>query len=349
MQKKLFITFAVLLTIPLMLNGCQENEEPATNENTIVIDDLSAQTQEPDTSDPSQSTGSEANTTDAVQATTETAADAADSREFQNEYNENGEPLIVYEVIGNGENAAYSGNYNRYVYANGALRTMEKWTRSANGDTLVATTDYDYDGRGALQTITERLPDANGELYTYCKTERTNNYDGSVYIKTITYYAADGTAIQESEYTYTYDSRGNETFVTVSENGVVQNQISTDYVYDDSTLKTKIETTVQSIDNQPSKQKVVTTQFDARGNITERTEEDGNLTFITTYDYDANDREVGSRTVLKDGSVSEYTATEYEALGENRTRVTTRRFGSDGALVATEIICYDEQGNVFIP
>ena len=45
-------------------------------------------------------------------------------QEYKNEYTANGDPVIVYEVLGYGDNAVYSGNYERFVYRN--LRNGQK-------------------------------------------------------------------------------------------------------------------------------------------------------------------------------------------------------------------------------
>ena len=89
--------------------------------------------------------------------------------------------------------------------------------------------------------------------------------------------------------------------------------------------------------------------FDANGNVLSVSEDDTGIHYTTTYQYDSEGREVGSRTELSDGTVTEYTTSHYEDLGGDCIRITKRLYAADGTLSSTVITCLDACGNEFIP
>ena len=270
-------------------------------------------------------------------------------QEYKNEYTANGDPVIVYEVLGYGDNAVYSGNYERFVYRNGSVSTLEKWTKNANGDQLISTTDYEYDSKGSPRTVTERIPDARGELYVCCLTESVNNTDGTPATKSIIRYNSAGQIQSQTVYGYSYDDYGREILCTVTENGQLQSQTESVYTFEGRYLRQKSETTTDNPGTAAARIRSLTLTYDDKGNITERTEQDPNGIYTTVYEYDANNREINSRTQTANGAVSAYSITSYEDIGGGCTRVKVMLFDENGSLQTEQITCYDAQKNAFIP
>lgn len=269
--------------------------------------------------------------------------------EYRNEYTSGGEPSLLYEVVHSGGTAVYTGVYSRYVYSAGALTTLEKWSKSPTGDALISTVNYTYDGRGNLTRTDERIPDTQGNLYTYCLTEYVNNTDGDVAMKSISYLNADGTAKQQTVYGYTYDSYGRQTLCTVTEDGSFVSSTETVYVSENGRITEMTETATKYPGTPYEQKNVLTTVFDANGNVLSVSEDDTGIHYTTTYQYDSEGREVGSRTELSDGTASEYTTSHYEDLGGGCVKITKRLYAADGTLSSTVVSCLDACGNEYIP
>ncbi|MBE6812543.1 MAG: hypothetical protein E7523_06645 [Ruminococcaceae bacterium] len=308
----------------------QNDSSVPTADNSELID-ATLPAQEPTTEEP-----------------TTQAGPAADVK-YRNEYTADGLPSVLYEVIGNGENAVYSGVYCRYVYNGNSLTTMEKWNKNDNGDSLISTTDYGYDGRGHLTRAEERMPDVAGNLYTWCLTEIVNNADGQPATKSVSYLNTDGTVKEQTVYGYTYDDYGREILCTVTQDGDFVSRTETEYVFSGNTLAEKTETTVRYPDTAYEQRNVVKQTFDLNGNVLTKSEDSTGIHYTISYEYDAHGREVSSRTTQSDGTVTEYTATEYDDIGGGCTCITKRIFAQDGSLYSTLITCTDAYGNTYIP
>ncbi len=356
-MKKTVLLLSILTLLVLACTACKEDTQPTQpvyNDMQVSLQpDLSAIPTQDEASAP---TADGSTLTDDTQSAQEpsteeatTQAGPAAEEKYRNEYTASGLPSVIYEVIGSGANAVYSGVYNRYVYNGDTLSTIEKWNKNENGDSLISTTDYGYDGRGHLTRTEERLPDAQGDLYTYCLTEIVNNTDGKAATKSVSYLNTDGTAKQQTVYGYTYDDYGKEILCTVTEDGEFISKTETEYVYSGNTLTQKTETTTRYPDTAYEQKNVVTLTFDANGNVLTQSEDGTGVHYTVSYEYDAQGREVSSRTTQADGTVTEYTNTEYEDLGGGCTRTTKRIFAQDGSLYSTIVTNTDNYGNTYLP
>ncbi|MBQ3518267.1 MAG: hypothetical protein IJA31_02980 [Clostridia bacterium] len=356
-MKKTYIMPLLFCFLVLFCTACKND----TNTTQPAFNDMQVSLQPNLTTVPTQNTSSAPNATDSeltdsTQATqapateeTTTQAGPAAEEKYRNEYTENGQPSVIFEVIGSGENAVYSGIYSRYVYNGSSLTTIEKWNKSDSGDSLISTTDYGYDGRGHLTRTEERLPDAAGNLYTWCLTEMVNNTDGKPATKSVSWLNPDGTTKQQTVYGYTYDNYGRETLCTVTEDGSFVSKTETEYVFSGNTLTQKTETTVRYPDTAYEQRNVITQTFDASGNVLTKSEDGTGVHYTVSYEYDAQNREVASRTTQPDGTVTEYTSTEYEDLGGGCMRTTKRIFAQDGSLYSTIVTNTDNYGNTYLP
>ncbi len=350
MNKRILACFITIAITVLCMTACTKEEPVVQQNNSVHYEYTPSLTTAPAT----QADTDEENITDATE--TEPATEEATTvpgpsavQGYQNEYTENGDPVLVYEVLGYGDDAVYSGNYERFVYRNGSVSTREKWTKSAGGDKLISTTDYEYDSKGTVRTVTERLPDANGELYVSCLTESVNYTDGTPATKSIIRYDTAGRIQNQTVYGYTYDDYGREILCTRTENGHLQSQTETAYIFEDNHLRQKTETTTTDPGTAAARISSLTLVYDDNGNVTERTEQDANGIYTTSCEYDSFDREINSRTASANGTVTAYTITSYEDLGGGCTRVKVMLFDENGALYDEQITCYDAQKNAFIP
>ncbi len=355
-MKKAYLLPLILFLIVLGCTACKKDTDtqPVHNDMQVSLQpELTTIPTRNDTSVPTADNSELTETTQPTQAPTTqeqtTQAGPAAEEKYRNEYTANGLPSVLYEVIGSGENAMYSGVYRRYVYNGGSLTTIEKWSQNDNGDSLISTTDYGYDGRGHLTRTEERLPDAAGNLYTYCLTEIINNTDGKPATKSIAYLHTDGTTKQQTVYGYTYDDYGREILCTVTEDGDFVSRTETEYVFSGNTLTQKTVTTVRYPGTPYEQKNVLTQTFDARGNVLTKAENDTGIHYTIAYEYDDRDREVSSRTTQSDGTVTEYTATEYKDLGGGCTCTTKRIFAQDGSLYSTIVTNTDNYGNTYLP
>ncbi len=356
-MKKSYLLPLILCFIILGCTACKQDTQttqPVYNDMQVTLQpDLSAIPTNNDSTLPSAQDSELTDTTQPTQApTTEeatTQAGPAAEEKYRNEYTAGGLPSVIYEVLGSGENAVYSGVYSRYVYNGSTLTTIEKWSRNDSGDSLISTTDYSYDGRGHLTRTEERLPDMQGNLYTWGLTEIVNNTDGKAVTKSISYLNTDGSAKQQTVYGYTYDDYGREILRTVTEDGEFTSKTETEYVYSGNVLTQKTETTTRYPDTAYEQKNVVIQTFDSKGNVLTQSEDGTGVHYTVSYEYDAQGREVSSRTTQVDGTVTEYTSTEYEDLGGGCTRSTKRIFAQDGSLYSTVITNTDAYGNTYIP
>ncbi len=354
-MKKTILLLALCACL-LVAASCKQEDTPAfTENNNMHVSIPSGSYGDATTADSTETVLPSVTDDAATQEPTEPAtqeptlpAPEAESQ-YRNEYTANGDPAVIYEVVHTGGNAVYTGVYNRYVYSAGALTTLEKWSKSTTGDALISTVNYTYDGRGNLTRTDERIPDAQGNLYTYCLTEYVNNTDGEVAMKSISYLNADGSPKQQTVYGYTYDSYGRQTLCTVTEDGAFVSSTQTAYVSENGRITEMTETATKYPGTPYEQKNVLTTVFDADGNILSVSEDDTGIHYTTTYQYDSEGREVGSRTELSDGTVTEYTTSHYEDLGGDCIRITKRLYAADGTLSSTVITCLDACGNEFIP
>lgn len=352
-MKKLIFMCALLVCF-VFSAGCKEDSVPAFTEdyNVHISIPSDKETTQPVFSESSSEAAAQPQVTqpatnEPTEAPTQAGPEAQE--EYRNQYTDNGDPAVIYEVVGYGENAVYTGAYNRYVYSAGSLSTLEKWNKSATGDMLISTTDYTYDGRGNLIRTDERIPDAQGNLYTYCLTEYVNNTDGNIAMQSISYMNPDETVKQLTVYGYTYDSYGRQTLATVTEDSSFISSTETEYKMENNKVIEKTETATKYPGTPYEQKNVLTTVFDTHGNILSVSENDTGIHYTTSYEYDSENREVSSRTTLADGTVSEYTTTHYEDLGGGCIQITQRLFSADGALYDTRITCLDAHGNTYIP
>ncbi len=356
-MKKTLVLLALLAVLTLACTACKEDTQPTIPVNSdmhvSLTPNLTTAAAQADPSDmqtdDSELTATQAPTQEPTTEQATTLPGPAAEEKYRNEYTADGQPSVIYEVRGNGSNAVYSGVYSRYVYNGGNLTTVEKWNKNDSGDALISTTDYGYDGRGHLTRTEERLPDAAGNLYTACLTEIVNNTDGKPATKSVSLLNTDGAVKQQTVYGYSYDDYGREILCTVTEDGEYVSKIETEYVLNGSTITEKTVTTVRYPDTAYEQTNVLTQSFDARGNVLTESEDGNGIHYTVSYEYDAYDREVSSRTTQLDGTVTEYTSTEYKDLGGGCTCTTKRIFAQDGSLYNTIITNTDTYGNTYIP
>jgi YD repeat-containing protein len=234
-------------------------------------------------------------------------------------YNAFGEPTTVSQYV-NRVVGAFD-EYTRPVASNTPINGPYVLAVSASD---VAITKMTYDTAGRLLSATDAMGAEElyeytsfGELMTFTNklgAYSTYSYDKLGRLVTQTTQVAGHRNIIVA---YSYDARGNRTRESTSEGGVILSD--TYYTYDalDRQVAIKHPGVMVVPDGQTTAQKVDITEthrYDARGNLIERIDANGNR---SVYYYDAANRLIGE--VSATGAYTQY---EYDAAG-NRTRSLT--------------------------
>lgn len=201
--------------------------------------------------------------------------------------------------------------------------------RDAQGNVLVS---YGRTEDGAWYLAGRNTYDAAGHL---ARTVQWNA-DGSVLQQSDYTYNAQGDAVtaqsglQTVKYTYVYDGKGRatrvqaDTYVTGSD--ALAGQIITETVYTDlpdGGWQAKVTDT----DTQSGEQSVRYETYDAAGRLTEQRMENGGA-YVTRFSYDAQGRETEVQEIL-DGAVTRRIETAY---GPDGLDTRTCEYGPDGTL-----------------